>query len=139
MRGFKRCANILKHTGAIHIFWSFLVFLCIAALVLTLIEPDINNFGEGVWYCFVAATTVGFGDVYAVTLIGRIITIVLVLYGIMVTAMVPGVVFTYYMEYIRLREKESVSVLLEKLEDLPNLSKKELTELSQEIKNRKIK
>ncbi|MBQ2967539.1 MAG: two pore domain potassium channel family protein [Clostridia bacterium] len=139
MKGFKRCIAVLKRTGAIHIFWTFLVFLCIAAGILAVIEPQINGFFEGVWYCFVASTTIGFGDICAVTAIGRVITVLLALYGIMVAAMVPGVVLAYYMEFVKARETETVSMFLEKLERLPELSKEELSELSERVKklNRK--
>ena len=50
------------------------------------------------------------------------------------TAMVPGVVVSYYMEYIKIREKETISTFLEKLEKLPELSKEELREVSEKIK-----
>ena len=89
-----------------------------------LVEPSINNIRDGVWYCFVASTTIGFGDIYAVTTIGRILTIFVSLCGIFVFAMMTGVVVSYYNEYLNIKQKESISIFLEKLEDLPNLSKK---------------
>ncbi len=134
MKGWKRCYKILKRTGTLHIFMGFLVFLCGASIVLVIVEPNINTFGDGLWYCFVAATTIGFGDIYAVTRIGRITTVLVGVYGILMTAMVPGVVVSYYMEYLKIREKETVSVFLEQLERLPELSKEELEELSEKIK-----
>ncbi|MBE7043708.1 MAG: two pore domain potassium channel family protein [Ruminococcaceae bacterium] len=133
--GFRRGITVLKHTGAICILWSFLVFLCIAAFLLMLIEPQIKTYGDGLWYCFVASATIGFGDICVVTTIGRMITMILAVYGIMVTAMVPGVVFTYYMEYVKIQEKQTISMFLEKLESLPELSKEELEELSLRVKN----
>ena len=129
--------SVLKHTGAIHIFWSFILFLCIASFVLTIVEPGITRFIDGLWYCFVASTTVGFGDIVAVTLIGRITTIAVVFYGIVATATIPGVVLTYYLEYIKAREQETLSVFLEKLEHLPELSHEELKEISAKIKKLK--
>ena len=56
------------------------------------------------------------------------------IYGIIMTAMIPGVVVSYYMEYLKIREKETVSIFLEKLERLPELSKEELEELSERIR-----
>lgn len=131
---FKRCYRILKRTGTIKVFLSFVVFLMGAAAVLTLIEPGISEWGDGIWYCFVAATTIGFGDICVATRAGRIITVLVSVYGILMTAMVPGVVVSYYMEYLKVREKETVSVFFEKLERLPELSKEELEELSARVK-----
>ena len=84
--------------------------------------------------CFVASTTVGFGDMVAVTFLGRIITVIVVLYGIITTAMIPGVALTYYLEYVKAKESETTSRFLEQLENLPNLSHEELEQLSKKIK-----
>ncbi len=134
MRTWKRCYKILRRTGTLKIFLSFLLFLCVAAVFLALFDPGIETFGDGLWYCFVAATPIGFGDLVAVTRLGRVITVLVSAYGILMTAMVPGVVVSYYMEYLKLREKETISVFLEKLENLPELSQEELEQLSQRVR-----
>ena len=131
---FKRCYRILKRTGMLHVFSSFLLFLAGASAILAVIEPGIVTWGDGIWYCFVSATTIGFGDICVTTRIGRIITILVSVYGILMTAMVPGVVVNYYMEYLEIRKKETVSLFFEKLEKLPELSQEELAELSKQIK-----
>lgn len=134
MKLFKRCYRILKRTGTLKIFFSFLLFLVGASAVLTLIEPEIHTLGDGIWYCFVAATTIGFGDICVTTRIGRAITILVSMYGILMTAMVPGVVVSYYMEYLKIRERETLSLFFEKLEKLTELSQEELAELSDRVK-----
>lgn len=130
----KRSYRILKRTGTIKIFTSYLLFLGCAAVLLTVLEPKINTFGDGLWYCFVAATTIGFGDICVATGVGRVITVVVAAYGILITAMIPGVVVSYYMEYLKIREKDTFSVFMEQLERLPELSKEELEELSKRIR-----
>lgn len=134
MRGFRRGFKILRRTGTINIFLSFVIVLCIIAFILSIIEPQIKTFGDGIWYCFVAATTIGFGDIYVTTTIGRVLTVFIAIYGIFVVAMVPGVVVSYYLEYLKIREKETISIFMEKLERLPELSKDELKELSERVK-----
>ena len=64
-----------------------------------------------------------------------LITVVVVLYGIVTAAMVPGVALTYYLEYVKSKETETTSLFLEKLENLPDLSREELQQLSQKIKD----
>ena len=59
--------------------------------------------------------------------------------GIMTAAMIPGVVVTYYTEYQKARQDETVSTFLEKLEHLPELSKEELEELSERVKKYNFK
>lgn len=133
-RAWKRCYQILKRTGTLKIFCGYILFLCGAAVVLAVWEPGIETFGDGMWYCFVAATTIGFGDICVATGLGRIVTVLVSVYGILMTAMVPGVVVSYYMEYLKVREKETISVFLERLERLPELSEDELQELSERVK-----
>lgn len=134
MKLFKRSYRILKRTGTLKMFVSFLLFLVAASAVLVLIEPEISTLGDGIWYCYVAATTIGFGDICVSTRAGRIITVLVSLYGILITAMVPGVVVSYYMEYLKIREKETISLFFEKLERLSELSREELEELSERVK-----
>lgn len=134
MKPLKRIGKLLVRTGAIKIFGAYLVVLLIGGILLTFIEPQVHGIFEGFYYCFVASTTIGFGDIVPVTAWGRIITIVVTLVGLMAVAMVPGVVVAYYTEYLKIREKETAATFLEKLERLPELSKEELTELADKVK-----
>ena len=135
MKAYKRICFVLKRTGALKAFLSFIIVCLIASFIFVLIEPDVDTIGEGMWYCFVASTTIGFGDISAMTTVGRIITILVALNGIFVFAMMTGVVVSYYTEYLNNRKDETISLFLEKLENLPNLSKKELETISEKVKS----
>ena len=134
MKAFRRVWFVLRKTGALKTFLGFISLCLVASIILKHIEPGIKTIGDGIWYCFVASTTIGFGDIYATTTLGRCITILVSLCGIFVFAMMTGVVVSYYMEYLNNRKDETVSVFLEKLENLENLSKKELKEISDKVK-----
>ena len=134
MLGLKRIWRLLCHTGTIRIFIGYLLVLCAGGVLLRFIEPDIHTAFDGIWYCFVASTTIGFGDIVATTFLGRFVTICVTLIGILTVAMVPGVVVAYYTEYLKAKENETISTFLEKLENLPALSQEELTELSERVK-----
>ena len=134
MHPLKRIYKVLKHTGAIKIFFSYLILLFIGGAVLRFIEPGIHNIFEGFYFTFVASTTIGFGDIAPVTVAGRIITVLITIAGILTVAMVPGVVVAYYTEYLKAKENDTISTFLEKLEHLPELSKDELEELSEKVR-----
>ena len=73
---------------------SYGVLLAAAGFVLFIIEPSIKSYGDGVWYSFVAATTIGFGDICVTTVLGRIVTAGIAINGIMIAAnIVRGVVY----------------------------------------------
>ena len=127
--------HLLNHTGTIKVFFAYVIVLCIGAVLTWIFEPQVQSLWDGFWFCFVASTTIGFGDITAVTVIGRLVVIFVTLCGILTVAMVPGVVVAYYTEYLKKREEDTVSTFLEKLEHLPELQKKELEEISERIKN----
>ena len=130
----KRIMFVLRKTGAIKLFTSFLIFFILVALVLRLVEPNINTRLDSFWYCFIAFSTSGFGDIVATTVIGKIITVILSLYGILVTAMITGTIVSYYTEYLNNKQGDTISIFLEKLQNLPKLSKEELENISENIK-----
>lgn len=126
--------KILKRTGADKLLCGYISIFTAISIVLVLIEPNIHSFGDSVWFCFSVMTTIGFGDLTAVTTIGRILVIFLSIYSILIIAIIPGILTSYYIESTRLRANESVEKFLYDLERLPELSKKELTELSEKVK-----
>lgn len=134
MRKFSAIKRVLKRTGAAKMLISFFLTMCIVALIIMLIEPEINTFGDALWYCYVSATTIGFGDICVTTVFSRILTVFISIYGIMAVAMIPGIVVSYYLDYLKLRDKEILSAFREKLEILPELKKEELVEISEKIK-----
>ncbi len=134
MRPVRRTFKILKRTGAIKVFTGYLFVLMIAAVLFWVFEPNVKDIFDGFWYSFICSTTVGFGDIVAGSFLGRIITIVTTMYGLVVVAMITGVIVNYYTEYLNVKEQETISTFLEKLEELPELSREELAELSEKIK-----
>ena len=134
MLGLRRIIKVINRTGTFKILLSYLFVLVVGGIAMNYIEPEIDGVLEGIYFCFVASTTIGFGDIVPVTMLGRIITVVVTLFGILTVAMVPGVVVAYYTEYLKLRENETISTFLEKLERLPDMSREELEELSERVR-----
>ena len=117
-----------KTTGATTIFLSFLGFFLISALVIMLIEPTIHTYFDSLWYCFVAISTIGFGDITATVPVTRILTVLLWIYA-------AAVITSFFMDAAKLRSKESARAFLDELEHLPELSREELADLSERVKN----
>ena len=118
MRQGKIFWSILKRTHADKIVTGFGMYFLISALVIMLAEPGIHRYGESIWYCFSVITTIGFGDFTAVTVIGRTASIILGLYGVIVLAIIPGIVATYYMEVVNFKNGDSGEAFMYKLEHL---------------------
>ena len=48
------------------------------------------------WYCYEVISTAGFGDVVAVTFIGKMCSVLLTIYSLFVVAIATGVVVNFY-------------------------------------------
>ena len=73
----------------------------IAALVIFNVEPDsFNSFFDAIYWATVSLTTVGYGDIYPITTIGRVVTMVSSVFGIAIVALPAGVITAGYMKEI---------------------------------------
>lgn len=128
---------VIKRSDVDKIVMGFLISFFVIPILLSLREPEINGYFNALWYMFVACTSIGFGDLVPVTALGRLLTVYITIYEIVIVSVIPGVVASYYLEVIHRREKETVSVFMDKLEHLPELSTRELADLSAQIKKLK--
>ena len=84
--------------------FAFEVFVGLAILILSFsfyfwyFETSMTSYFDGIWYCFAIVTTIGFGDVTATTTIGRILTVILGFYGMIVVALLTSIIVNFYME-----------------------------------------
>lgn len=90
--------KIIIRTFALEVILGLFTVIIACSLVFMLYEPEINNFVDGLWYSFAVVTTIGFGDFYAVTPIGRILTVLLGVYGIIVVAVITSIIVNFYNE-----------------------------------------
>ena len=94
----KLLINILVKTHTIDTIVCLVAFMIAFSFVLPMYEDNITNFWDAMWYCFTVITTIGFGDFAAESLIGRILTVILGIYGIIVVAILTSVVVNFYNE-----------------------------------------
>ena len=76
-------------------------YILITALIIFNVEPDTyNDFFDAIYWATVSLTTVGYGDIYAVSDVGKVITMVSSLFGIAIVALPAGIITAGYMEEI---------------------------------------
>ena len=82
-------------------------YIVISALVIFNVEPQtFDTFFDAIYWAAVSLTTMGYVDIYPVSTIGRIVTIVSSIFGIAIVAMPAGILTAGYMEEIQ-KEDES--------------------------------
>lgn len=139
MKKFKILWKIIKLASLDKVIYGFIIFVLLNAFILDFVEPSIKDYSDAIWYSFVSFTTIGFGDFVATTFIGRISTMCLAFYGILIIGIIPGVIVSYYQEIMNIKKNNNISNFLTDLEKLPELSKEELTELSNKVKKYRYK
>lgn len=88
MEVYKRISSIL-----FTVLFIALSYIFITALFMFNAESDsFNNFFEALYWATTALTTVGYGDIYPKTYLGRIISMITSIFGITVIALPSGVI-----------------------------------------------
>ena len=90
--------KIIRKTYAVEILFGMLLLIVAVSIVLPGLEPGIERFADGLWYCFAIVTTIGFGDITATTGIGRLLSVILGLYGIIVVSLITSIIVNFYSE-----------------------------------------
>ena len=90
--------KIIMSTFSLEVLFGLLVMIVAFSFVFIAVEPNITNFPDSLWYSFAVVTTIGFGDIVAVTPIGRILTVLLGLYGLVVVAVITSIIVNFYNE-----------------------------------------
>jgi len=72
-----------------HILLSVLVLVIICALLIAIVEGI--DLGNSLYLTFITAFTIGYGDITPVTVIGRVLSIIIGLIGIIFTGLVVAI------------------------------------------------
>ena len=111
--------RIVRKTYAVEILFGMLLLIVAVSIVLPGLEPGIERFTDGLWYCFAIVTTIGFGDITATTGIGRLLSVILGLYGIIVVSLITSIIVNFYSEVKADGDTEDADAL----KDAPDIEK----------------
>ena len=82
-----------------------IAYILVSALVIYNVEPEsFETFFDAIYWATISLTTVGYGDIYPVTTIGRIVTMVSSAFGIAIIALPSGVITAGYLAEINKEE-----------------------------------
>ena len=102
-KSFKIIGNVLKNSKDSLMAVCVLAFgyIIISALIIFNVEPDtFDTFFDAIYWATVSLTTVGYGDIYPVSAMGRIITMISSIFGIAIVALPAGIITAGYMTEI---------------------------------------
>lgn len=76
-------------------------YVVVSALVIYNVEPEsFETFFDAIYWATISLTTVGYGDIYPVTTVGRIVTMVSSVFGIAIIALPSGVITAGYLSEV---------------------------------------
>lgn len=82
------------------------IMVCFSAILMYYIERNaqpeaFSNVGDGLWWSIVAFTTVGYGDIYPITPLGKILSSIISLIGIAMIAIPTGIITSAFMNIMQ--------------------------------------
>ncbi len=81
-------------------------YILVSALVIYNVEPEsFETFFDAVYWATISLTTVGYGDIYPITTIGRIVTMMSSAFGIAIIALPSSVITAGYLTEISKEEQ----------------------------------
>ncbi len=81
-------------------------------------EPMFATIFDAMYWSACTLTTVGYGDIYPVSSVGRLISMISAIVGVAIIALPSGVITGGYMDELRLRREKSTKQKKEKQENL---------------------
>lgn len=119
-------------------------YICIAALVIILLGAVGIHLAEGmslpngIWWSFVTATTVGYGDTYPVTTSGKFLAVFLMLTGIGFVGTLTSTITSFFLsphggEALPYREEE-IEAIKKKLDDLSSMTDEDIDTMAALLK-----
>ena len=90
--------RVIRKTYVVDVMSGLILFIAAFSVVFPVLEKNITSYHDALWYCFAVVTTIGFGDYAATTPLGRVMSVILGIYGIVVVALVTSVVVNFYSE-----------------------------------------
>ena len=121
--------GIMRKTYAFEVLYGLLVLVFSFSVYFWIMEDTIPTYEDALWYSFAVITTIGFGDFTVTSVISRILSVVLGLYGIVVVAVLTSVVVNFYNET---KTKEQIDKVEEKVEEVEELLEEKLENKKEE-------
>jgi len=96
-------ANVLRKvkTQLFAVLILITIYIFVSAMLIFQLEPNLfDGFFDALYWATISITTIGYGDIYPTTDIGRFITMISALMGVAVIALPSGMITAAYMNEI---------------------------------------
>lgn len=113
----KKISPFLKTNGFNYVLWCSVGLIGISSLLISYLEQ--KSLADALWWSVVTVTTVGYGDISPETAAGRIIAVILMIFGIGFLGMLTGTITTYFTRKTqRKTNRDELNDIIEKLSEV---------------------
>ena len=127
----KKRVRLMIRRGLMYSLLLALAILGLGGVGFWLIDPRIDNLGDGLWLAFTTAATVGFGDVVPSTHASRAFSVIVVLLGLAVLSLVTASLSAVFVEKeVEAEERQIEKDLMREIRHLRH----EVADLRREVK-----
>lgn len=114
-------ADIIKKSLVYEILLGLAILVVLCSIYFTLVEVKMTTYVDSLWYSFSLITTIGLGDFSVGTTLGRILSVLLGISGIIVVALFTSVIVNFYNVANKKREEKEMKKIMEKVEEIEEI------------------
>lgn len=121
-RFLKPVYTLLKTNGLekLLVFAAVLIFL--VPIPMIMIEPQIINYNDAIWWAVVTITTVGYGDIYPETGVGRFFAVILMFVGIGIIGTFTSAISAYFASRKQAAEEDHILDIVNSIKKIEKLT-----------------
>ena len=112
----RQADKFLNTNGFVYMLYAAGVLIILSSILISYFEN--KSFSDALWWSIVTCTTVGYGDISPVTGIGRIVAVILMIFGIGLISMLTGTITTFFSRHSEKNDTlTDINNIIEKMDD----------------------
>lgn len=115
--------SMIRGRIAVYAAGSALLLLFMGALAILDVErhapgTKIHNFGDAMWWAVTTITTVGYGDLYPVTVAGRLVAVGIMIGGVALIGVITATLASWIVERVAIQDEEKQTATRRQVSEL---------------------
>jgi len=133
LRLFKKTSKFFDTNGFKYMILITMAFIAVGGGLIHYAEG--LSFQDGIWWAFVTASTVGYGDISPHTSLGRLIATILMLVGIGMIGSLTSTITSYFLNIkTKTVKNDIIQTIKERIDDVGSLSDEEIDDICRVLK-----
>ena len=92
------------------VYTASFITICFSAILMYYIErnaqPEVfKNIGDGIWWTIITFATVGYGNIYPITFLGKLLGCIICLVGVAMVAIPTGIISSSFINIVQKKEQ----------------------------------